>query len=111
MQSRLTGDSRSKSDFAFIAKASLKNLAKQIDGALPKAKDKMTVAHLSESRAWINRIMADKPSGGAANPMGSVFDLFGVTQEWYEAHKDHAEHGLCFSSQSMLIEMMRRLEK
>lgn len=111
METRLTGEFRSKSDFAFIAKSNLKSVAKQIDAALPKTKDKMTAAHLMESRAWINRIMAEKPSGAAANPMASIYDLFGVTEQWYEMHKDHAEHGLCFSGKSGLIEMIRRLEK
>lgn len=112
MENRLTGDGRSKSDFAFIAKDSLRSLAKKIDAALPKTKDKMTAAHLAESRAWINRIMDNKQSTTRpAVSNASLFELFGVTEEWYEMHKDHAQHGLCFSGKSGLIEMLRRFEK
>lgn len=112
MEARLTGESRSKSDFAFLGKDALRGLAKRIDAALPKTQDKMTRAHLAESRDWINRIMNDKPTGrAAAANMTSIFDLFGVTEEWYLSNKDHAEHGLCFSGKSGLIEMLRRLEK
>lgn len=112
MEERLSGDMRSKSDFAFISKSALKTLAKQIDNAIPRSKDKMTAAHLTESRQWINRIMADKPSAKAADPMAGIFDLFGVTKEWYEENKDNTEMtGICFSNQAKFIEMMRRLEK
>lgn len=112
MEARLTGDGRSKSDFAFISKAALKNLARQIDAALPRTKDAMTAAHLAESRRWINRIMDDKPGPKAADPMAGIFDLFGVTKEWYEENKDNTSlTGICFSNQAMFLEMMRRLEK
>lgn len=112
MDAKINGTSR-RSDFTLIAKANLKALAKQIDAAIPRAKDAMTAGHLSESRAWINKILAGKTgrtSGASAGP--SVFDLFGVKEEDVKAMEPWLESGqICFSREGMVYDFLRRMEK
>lgn len=112
MDGKINGGTR-QSDFTLIAKANLKALAKQIDSAIPRAKDAMTGAHLSESRSWINKILTGKTNRAASAAGGpSVFDLFGVKEEDVKALEPMLEAGMiCFSREGMVYDFIRRMEK
>jgi hypothetical protein len=112
MDTKINGVTR-RSDFTLIAKANLRTLARQIDSALPKAKDPMTAAHLSESRSWINKILTGKTDRGAAAGGGaSIYDLFGVKEEDVKAMEPWLESGqICFSREGMVYDFIRRMER
>ncbi len=101
---RLNGASKTQTDLRLYLISELKVLAKQIDQALPKSKDKVTAMHLSDSRKEIERIIQGKASqaggGAAVNP----FDMFGITE------KD-LENPACFGPAAMAAEFIRRYGK
>ena len=112
MDGKINGVTR-RSDFTLIAKANLRTLARQIDSALPRAKDTMTAAHLGESRSWINKILTGKTDRGASAGGGaSIYDLFGVKEEDVKAMEPWLESGqICFSREGMVYDFIRRMEK
>ena len=67
LDGRVNGTSASRTDFKAVAKGDLRNVAKAIDLALPKATDGVTIAHLIDLRSDIVKVLEDKyskPSGG-----------------------------------------------
>ncbi len=78
MDGRINGYSATKTDLKLLVKAELKALAKQIDAAMPKTKDKLTSLHLAQTREDIGKILADKfskDSGGGGFEMLSMFGI------------------------------------
>ncbi len=111
MDNKLNGISVPKGDFVLVAKAALKNLVAQIDGAYLRSADPMTKAHLAESRSSIKRILAGKPVNTAGGGLPTIFDLFGIKEPSKEQVEAVRHGGLCFSKEAMLIEIASRLDK
>jgi hypothetical protein len=65
------------SEMRAIARAELKQLAAQIDLALPAIKDSRTSLHLQDSRKQIERILDGKTQAQSSSPL-SFFSLFGA---------------------------------
>lgn len=105
MEGRLSGSGRSRTDFALIGSDALRTLARQIDKAIPVAQDKMTAAHLKDSRQWIERILTGKTTNNSAGSSSSIFEMFGIKEG------TNLDHSCCFSKESMLREILRSLEK
>ena len=69
-----------KDDLRLYVKASLRNLAKKIDAAIPRAGNSVTAMHLTDSRREIEQILNGKnprPSSGGS----SFFSPFGIQQD------------------------------
>lgn len=112
LDTKLNGDIRPGGDFVIIAKKSLKSLAKQIDTAVPKSKDSMTVAHLTEARHWIEKILNGKTEHNSGGAGPSVYDMFGVKEEDVLNNVDAFKRGeMCFSKEAMVYEIIRCMEK
>lgn len=60
MKARLVGDAATQTDLRPIAVGSLRQLARTIDAAVPKTKDRVTGLHLQECRRDIERILNPK---------------------------------------------------
>jgi hypothetical protein len=87
MDKRINGSTQA-SDLKLIAKSALRSLAKELDVAAAKAKDKPTALHFVESRKEIELILAGKTKT-QANPFGDFFGMFFL--------KDNARHAGCFT--------------
>ncbi|MEQ1823457.1 MAG: zinc-dependent metalloprotease, partial [Fimbriimonadaceae bacterium] len=111
MEDRLNGDSKSNSDFVFVAKAALKNLARSIDSAIKRSSDPVTKAHLSESRTQIGEIVSghkNKSAGASAPDLGA---LFGITKDELDRIMNTDYSHQCFSSEAMLADLIKQLTK
>jgi hypothetical protein len=60
MKGRLSGEAASRTSLRAIGVGSLRELAKQIDTALPRVQDRVTAMHLRQSRKDIERIVNPK---------------------------------------------------
>ncbi|MER3496667.1 MAG: hypothetical protein C4320_07810, partial [Armatimonadota bacterium] len=72
---RVNGNSASRTDFKPLAKARLREVARAIDAAMPRAKDVVTAAHLVDIRADIVKILEDRYSKPGGSPSFSLMDL------------------------------------
>jgi Met-zincin/Domain of unknown function (DUF5117)/Domain of unknown function (DUF5118) len=78
LDTKINGDMAIDSDLRELEKDDLKHLAKKIDHALPRTKDKLTYLHLQDCRTDIERILQDKyssPSGGGGMDLSFLFGL------------------------------------
>ena len=78
MDTKINGDTATDSDLRELEKDNLKHLAKKIDKALPRTKDRLTYLHLQDSRTDIERILQDKystPSSGGGLDLSFLFGL------------------------------------
>ena len=86
---RLNGSSASATDLKPLLKDGLRNLARRIDVALPKVKDRLTSAHLRTVREDISKVLDDKysrPAGGGGS--FSLADLLGGGIVDFTTNKD-----------------------
>ncbi len=86
-----TMDSKSKvnNDLKLYVKDALRNLARRIDKAIPKATDRMTILHLQESRKDIENILLGKTPQAAAAPAIDLSALFGFKDRDICRHHNH----------------------
>lgn len=77
LDTKLNGSSYGTTDLRPLSSMTLKTLAKKIDKALPKAKDNMTFAHLSQCRTDIERILQGKFSTNSSSN-SFIYELFGI---------------------------------
>lgn len=91
---RINGATASQTDLKPLAKEQLRLLAKRIDKALPKVKDRMTALHLQECRSDIGKILNDKYASKSGGGGLSIFDLFGISGDQAPSNPDQVD---CFS--------------
>ncbi|MBX3120202.1 MAG: zinc-dependent metalloprotease [Fimbriimonadaceae bacterium] len=101
---RLNGASKTQTDLRLYLKIELKNLAKQIDKAIPVSADQITAMHLADSRKEIERIIQGKTSQAVSTGTPSFADLFGISEHEINGHT-------CFGPGAMAWELMHRIEK
>ncbi len=111
MDERLNGEGKSTSDFVFVAKAALKNLARSIDLAIKRSPDATTKAHLSESRRQIGDIVSGHKSKSSGPGAPDLSSIFGITPEKLDRIMNTDYSHQCFNSEAMLADLIRELTK
>jgi len=86
----MDGKINANSDLKLYVKDTLRGLAKRIDQAIPKTKDRMTALHLADSRAEIEKILLGKTNKAATPPPFDFSQIFGFKdRDICRLHGDH----------------------
>lgn len=107
MEGRLAGSGKTRTDFILVGTLALRDTAKKIDKALARTSDKMTAAHLTECRRWINNIINDKVTAPASGGAASLASLFGYTEKEQPNLNPH----ICFGRDAIYRELLRAIEE
>jgi hypothetical protein len=78
IDTKVNGSSADQSDLKALERDDLTRLAKRIDHALPKAKDRETYSHLATCRIDIQRILENKYSVAGGGSPYMDFSFFGI---------------------------------
>jgi hypothetical protein len=103
LDGKINGGSATSTDFKFLAKADLQQVATKIDSALGRTKDFLTVLHLKQCRKDIENIILNKYSTGSSSGPSLFEMLFGITGV---QSKTSSQAAGCFSTRSRLPDWM-----